>query len=63
MRGAYRVLVGKHEKKRHLKNLIVDVRIMLKCIFKKWGHGLDLSGCGLEQVAGSCECGNEPSVP
>jgi len=24
-------------------------------------HGLDQSGLGLGQVAGSCECGNEPS--
>ena len=26
-----------------------------------WGHGLDLSGSGQGQVAGSYECGNEPS--
>jgi hypothetical protein len=26
-----------------------------------WGHGLDLSGSGQGQVAGSCECGNERS--
>jgi hypothetical protein len=26
-----------------------------------WGHGLDRSGSGLGQVAGACECGNEPS--
>ena len=25
------------------------------------GHGLDRSGSGDGQVAGSCECGNEPS--
>jgi hypothetical protein len=25
------------------------------------GHGLDRSGSGYGQVAGSCECGNEPS--
>jgi hypothetical protein len=24
-------------------------------------HGLDCSGSGLGQVAGVCECGNEPS--
>ena len=24
-------------------------------------HGLDCSGSGQEQVAGSCKCGNEPS--
>ena len=26
-----------------------------------WGHRLDQSGSGQEQVAGSCECGEEPS--
>jgi len=25
----------------------------------EWGHGLDLSGLGWGQVAGSCEHGNE----
>ena len=25
------------------------------------GHGLDSSGSGQVQVAGTCECGNEPS--
>jgi hypothetical protein len=25
------------------------------------GHGLDLAGSGKEQVAGTCECGNEHS--
>jgi len=26
-----------------------------------WGCGLDQSGLGWGQVAGTCECGNEPS--
>ena len=26
-----------------------------------WGYGLDRAGSAYEQVAGSCECGNEPS--
>ena len=26
-----------------------------------WGYGLDLSGSGQGQAAGTCECGNEPS--
>jgi hypothetical protein len=26
-----------------------------------WGHGLDRSDSGQGQVAGSCECGYEPS--
>ena len=27
----------------------------------RWGHGLDRSGSGQRQVAGCCECGDEPS--
>ena len=27
------------------------------------GYGLDLAGSGRGQVAGTCECGNEPSGP
>jgi hypothetical protein len=26
-----------------------------------WGHGLDRSGSEYKEVAGCCECGNEPS--
>jgi hypothetical protein len=26
-----------------------------------WEHGLDKAGSGQRQVAGSCECGDEPS--
>ena len=26
-----------------------------------WGYGLDRAGFGYRQVAGTCECGNEPS--
>jgi hypothetical protein len=38
----------------------IDGRIILKWIFRKWdvGYGLDRTGSG--QVAGTCECGNEP---
>ena len=42
----------------------VDGRMILKLISQKWdgrGHRLDRSGSRLENVAGSCECGNEPS--
>jgi hypothetical protein len=39
----------------------LDGRIILKCIFEKCGsrHGLDRSGSGYGQVAGSCQCRNE----
>jgi hypothetical protein len=48
--------------KDHLKNLGGDGRIILNVMSKKWdkGYGLDLYGSGWAQVAGSCECGNEP---
>jgi hypothetical protein len=41
----------------------VDGRIILRWIFRKWdvGYGLDWAGSGRGQVAGTCECGNEPS--
>jgi hypothetical protein len=28
---------------------------------RMWGYGLDRAGSGYGQVAGTCECGNEPS--
>jgi hypothetical protein len=62
-RGAYRVLVGKHEGKHLLEGLRIDGRIILKLIFKKWArrHGLDSFGSREGQVAGWCERNNEPS--
>jgi hypothetical protein len=41
----------------------VDGRIILKWIFKKWDGGAwtGLSWLRIGQVAGSCECGNEPA--
>jgi hypothetical protein len=62
-RDAYWVLVGKSEGRRSLErprrrwedNIKMDLREV------KWGHGLDRSGLGQGQVAGCCECGNEPS--
>jgi len=46
-----------------LGNPGVDGRIILRLIFRKWdmGYGLDRAGSGKGQVAGTCECGNEPS--
>ena len=62
-RGAYRVLVGKPERKRTLArprrrwedNIKMDLQEV------RWGHGLDGSGSGKGQVAGTCEYGNDLS--
>ena len=35
-RGAYRVWVGRPDAKDHLEGLSINVRIILKWIFKKW---------------------------
>jgi hypothetical protein len=41
----------------------VDGMIILRWIkgSEMWGYGLDRAGSGQGQVAGTCECGNEPS--
>jgi hypothetical protein len=54
--------VGKPEGKHSLGDPGLDGRIKLRWIFTGsgiWGYGLDRDGSG--QVAGTCECGNEPS--
>jgi hypothetical protein len=38
-RGAYRILVGRPEGRRPLEDPVVDGRIILKWIFKKWDGG------------------------
>jgi hypothetical protein len=48
--------VGKPEGRNHTEDPGVDGRIILKWIFEKWDRGHRL-----EQMAGCCECGNEPS--
>ena len=55
---------GNLREENHLEDPGLDGRITLKCIFEKWvgRHGLDRSDSGYGQVAGCCECGNEPSV-
>jgi len=43
----------------------VDGKIVVKWIFRKWNggrQGLDRAGSGWGQMAGICECGNEPTV-
>jgi len=60
-RGVYRVL-GEPEGKRPLGRPRLDGSIILTWIFRKWdvGYGLDRAGSGYV-MAGTCECGNEPS--
>jgi hypothetical protein len=62
-RGAYRVLVERPEGKKPLGRPRSGWDDNIKMIFKKWDgrHGLVLSSSGYGQVAGACECGNEPS--
>jgi hypothetical protein len=62
-KGVYRVLVGKSERKRPLRRLGVDRKIILRCIFRNgmWEYGLNRAGSGQGQVAGSSDRGNEPS--
>jgi hypothetical protein len=54
--------VGKPEGKKSLvrprRRWDDDMKIDLQEV-DGWGHGLDLSGSEQEQVARSCECGNE----
>ena len=40
-RDAYTVLVGKPEGRRHLEELGVDGRMILKWIFEKWDGGME----------------------
>jgi len=62
-RGAYRVLMAKPKGKKPLgiprhrweANFKIDLQKM------GGGSGLDCSGSGYGQMAGSCECGNELS--
>ena len=62
-RGMYRVLVGKPAGKRLLgrprrrweDNIKMDLQ-EVGC----WGCGLGRAGSGYGQVAGTCECSNEP---
>jgi hypothetical protein len=62
-RGVNRVLVGKPEGKRPLgrprctweDNISMDLQEV------GWEYGMDSAGSGYRHVAGTCECGNEPS--
>ena len=63
-RGAYGVLVGKLGERDCLEGVGVNRRIIFSCIFKNWdgGHKLDWSGSEQGQIAGCCECDNEPPL-
>ena len=43
-RGVYRVLVGKPERNIYLEDPVIDGRIILKLIFKKWDGDMDWIG-------------------
>jgi hypothetical protein len=64
-RKVYKVLVGKPEGKRPLgrpRRMWEDgIRMDLREIVLGGGGGLDSTGSGQGQVAGCCECGDEPS--
>jgi len=59
-RGIYRILVGKPKGMRPLGKPRHRGEDNNKIIFGKWGYGLDRAGSGEGQVAGTCECSNEP---
>jgi hypothetical protein len=61
-RGVYRVLVENQRKSDHWGDKGVDGMIILGWIFKKRDVEVwtGLSCFGIETVAGTCECGNEP---
>jgi len=54
---------GKLNKRDNLKDPGIDLRIILRWIFMKRNVGVwtGSSWLGTGQVAGTCECGNEPS--
>jgi hypothetical protein len=60
-RGAYRILVEKPEEMRRpetpRRRLEYNIKMDLREV--GWEHGLDRSGSGQGQLAGSCKCGNE----
>jgi hypothetical protein len=62
-RGAYKVLMGRPERKNHLEDLSIDGRIILIYIFKKWEgeKWIGLIWLRIEHAGGACECGDKLS--
>jgi len=61
-RGVYSVWVGKPEGKMPLERPRRRWEDNIKMDLQEMGcGGVDRAGSGYEQVAGTCECGNEPS--
>jgi len=62
-RGVYRGLVEKPESKRPLGRPRRRWEDTITMGLQEVGmrHGMDQAGSGQGQVAGACECGNEPS--
>ena len=63
--NAYKFWWGNLNERDFLENLVIDGRVIVKCILKKrmGGCELDSSGSGKGQVVCCCEHGNEPWVP
>ena len=61
-RGVYRLLVGKPDGKIPLGRFSHRWEDNIKMGLQEagWGHGLCWCGSEQGQMAGSCECGNEP---
>jgi hypothetical protein len=55
--------LGNMKEKDHLEDRGVDGSTVFRRILKKQneGRGMDCSGCGQGKMAGTCECGDEPS--
>jgi hypothetical protein len=52
---------GSLRERDHLEDIGVDAKIILRRISRRWDGGHGLNWLSIGQVAGSCECGNEPS--
>ena len=57
-----RILVGSLKGRDKLKDMDIDLMIILKCILKNrmGGRGVNLCGSVDRPVAGACEQGDEP---